>query len=146
MPEVGQPHLAYHLISKHADGMAVNRPLAANQEAHKHEHDGPGTIRNHDEDDLSWDADKAKAVLQELAASDEFFYNPDAILEQRDAYPIHKVIAGINIGVRDRGEIWAKCANCGEPYQLTKEWNSETVCSEGCASEYTSYLNNPGSW
>lgn len=67
-------------------------------------------------------------------------YDPDAILADPDAHPIHLMYAMINIGIRDRGERWAKCANCGEPYQLTEEWSGDTVCSERCGREYTNYL------
>lgn len=62
-------------------------------------------------------------------------YNPDAILADPDAHPIHRMYAAINIGIRDRGEHWSKCANCGEPYQLTEEWFSDTVCSDRCGDE-----------
>lgn len=41
-----------------------------------------------------------------------------------------------------RPEDWAKCANCGSPYQLTPEWGDGTVCSEACVADYVSYLND----
>lgn len=138
-------HLAYHLISEHADGLAIGRPLADNEEAHKHEHDGPGTIRNHDRDSLHFDRAKMAEVLAELEADGEI-YNPDAILADPGSHPVHRQIAAINIGVRDRGERWSKCANCGQPYQLSEAWTNETVCGEPCFNAYTDYLNNPGSW
>ena len=46
-------------------------------------------------------------------------YDPDAILAAPDAHPVHKRYAAINVGVRDRGEQWAKCLDCGEPFQST---------------------------
>lgn len=67
-------------------------------------------------------------------------YDPDAILADPNAHPKHKQIAAINIGIRDRGERWSKCANCGEPYQITDSWDDITVCSESCSREYTAYL------
>lgn len=67
-------------------------------------------------------------------------YDPDAILADPDAHPLHKMYAEINIGIRDRGERWAKCPNCGSPYQLTDAWSNETVCSEECAEDFTAYL------
>jgi hypothetical protein len=67
-------------------------------------------------------------------------YDPDAILADPNAHPIHKMYAEINIGIRDRGENWSKCPNCGQPYQITPEWDDLTVCSERCANEYTSYV------
>lgn len=65
-------------------------------------------------------------------------YNPDAILADPTAHPIHKMYAEINIGIRDRGEVWAKCANCGQPYQITEEWSDSTVCGDRCFSEFVS--------
>lgn len=92
-------------------------------------------------------------------------YDPEAILADPDAHPTHKLYAAINLGVRDRGERWAKCANCGLPYQLhhkgepyvlvlstdgarigvtaTEDWNDGTVCSQPCFDEFVRYLNNP---
>lgn len=67
-------------------------------------------------------------------------YNPDAIIADPDAHPIHKVYAAINIGIRDRGENWAKCANCGNPYQLTDQWGNGTVCSDSCEREFAADL------
>lgn len=139
-------NLAKHLASRHADGMAVSRPLADNQEAHEHEHRGPGTIRDHDPEDLSWDQERLDQVVRELAEDDPYFYYPDAILADPHAHPLHKVHAMINIGVRDRGEQWAKCPNCGEPYQITEEWSNPTVCSDRCAREFTASLGDPGAF
>ena len=69
-------------------------------------------------------------------------YDPDAILTDPSSHPIHKQYAAINIGIRDKGERWAKCANCGNPYQLTEEWGNETICSEECGDQFTAYLND----
>lgn len=55
-------------------------------------------------------------------------YDPDAILADPDAHPVHKMYAEINIGIRDRGERWAKCYECGEPYRLTEVWDSDMFC------------------
>lgn len=67
-------------------------------------------------------------------------YDPDAILADPTSHPIHKMYAEINIGIRDRGEHWSKCANCGEPYQLTESWSQGTVCSESCFSDFAASL------
>lgn len=136
-------HLAKHLASRHADGLALTRTLADNQDAHQHEHDGPGTIRNHPREDLSWDGEKVDQVVAEMMADDPTFHYPEMILKDLNAHPTHVMYALINLGVRDRGERWAKCANCGHPYQLTNVWSSETVCSDPCAKAYGAYLNNP---
>lgn len=73
-------------------------------------------------------------------------YDPDAILADPDAPEIHKVYARINIGIRDRGEKWSKCAHCGNPYQLTEAWSTEQICSDECKDMYVSYLNNLEDW
>lgn len=67
-------------------------------------------------------------------------YDPDEILADPDAHPVHKVYASINIGIRDRGEHWSKCANCGVPYQLTERWGNSTVCSQSCEGEFAASL------
>lgn len=67
-------------------------------------------------------------------------YNPDAILADPDSHPVHKQIAEINIGIRDRGERWEKCANCGDPYQRTPAWDVGGVCSERCGDDFSDYL------
>jgi hypothetical protein len=66
-------------------------------------------------------------------------YDPYAILADPDAHPVHKMYALINIGIRDHGERWGKCPNCGEPFQLTEEW-SGTCCTPECSEDYRSYL------
>ena len=68
-------------------------------------------------------------------------YDPDAILADPNAHPIHKRYAEINIGVRDRGERWSKCVNCGEPFRYDQEPAvSIELCSERCADAYDAYL------
>jgi hypothetical protein len=71
-------------------------------------------------------------------------YDPDAILADPSAHPKHKVYAAINVGIRDRGERWAKCANCGDPYQLTDDWGDATVCSPDCFESFGTYLLGGG--
>jgi hypothetical protein len=55
-----------HLVSMHADPMAVLRSEADNDDQHEHEHRGPGTIRNHLAGDLTYNTVTAKASLTEL--------------------------------------------------------------------------------
>jgi hypothetical protein len=55
-----------HLVSRHADGLAVIRTEADNVLAHEREHAGPGTIRNHPVGDLSYNLYRAQVVLAEL--------------------------------------------------------------------------------
>ena len=69
-------------------------------------------------------------------------YDPDAILADANAHPVHRAYAAINVGIRDRGERWAKCANCGEPYRLTPEWGVGVLCSSECEEEYGAYLSS----
>lgn len=68
-------------------------------------------------------------------------YNPDEILEDPKSHPLHKMYAAINIAIRDKGEHWYKCANCGDPYPETEEWQNSTVCSDSCGNSYIRYLN-----
>ena len=63
-------------------------------------------------------------------------YDPDAILADPAAHPVHKRYAAINVGIRDRGERWAKCLNCGEPYQVTTAWTSALFCGSVCEADY----------
>ena len=53
-------------------------------------------------------------------------YDPDAVLANPDAHPVHKRYAAINVGVRDRGEL----------YQLTEAWGSGMFCSAACETAY----------
>jgi rubredoxin len=71
------------------------------------------------------------------------FYDPDEIIADPNAPLVHKLYAAVNIGVRDRGERWSKCANCGSPYQLTEEWDTEEICSMTCWESYRLYVENP---
>lgn len=64
-------------------------------------------------------------------------YDPDAIMADPDAHPIHKAYAAINIDARDNGTRWCKCANCGLPY---RSYGSDTVCSDQCAKEFAADL------
>lgn len=68
-------------------------------------------------------------------------YDPDAILADPASHPKHRAIAAINIRVRDHGEHWAKCANCGDLYQLTNEWSDGTVCCESCFDAFSASLS-----
>ena len=63
-------------------------------------------------------------------------YDPDAILADPAAHPVHKQYAAINVGIRDRAELWAKCLNCGEPYQSTPAWTSVLFCGSVCEADY----------
>ena len=73
-----------------------------------------------------------------------FEYDQEAILADQNAHPIHKHYARINIGVRDRGEKWSKCHNCGDPYRSEQnEYNMKYIsmcCSRGCMREFTDDL------
>ena len=69
-------------------------------------------------------------------------YDPDAILADPNAHPVHKLYAEINVGIRDRGEQWAKCLNCGDPYQITEQWQDGTFCCDGCGAETDDYMRS----
>jgi hypothetical protein len=57
--------LARHLISAHAMPVSFDLPEAELIEAHEHEHDGPGTIRNHARASRHWTQRKIDEVLAE---------------------------------------------------------------------------------
>jgi hypothetical protein len=64
---LGQPgeDLALHLVSTHWDPMAICRTVPDNVAQHAHEHQGPGTLRNHDPAWLGYDETKIEEVLDE---------------------------------------------------------------------------------
>lgn len=78
-------------------------------------------------------------------------YDPDKILADPESHPAHRIYAKINKGIQDNGEQWAKCANCGSPYQTvgaiadeseraTGYRSGNTLCSEICEQAYRTYL------
>ena len=71
--------LALHLASEHADADSMYRAYAGggNGDFHHREHTGPGTIRDHDEDDLSYDLKKVSAVLRGAEEEDPPAFTPD---------------------------------------------------------------------
>lgn len=84
-------------------------------------------------------------------------YDPDEILADPESHPVHRIYAHINKGIRDNGEEWAKCANCGSPYQTVGPIADEseratgyrpgsTVCSKICEREYDRYMNSGDFW
>jgi len=62
--------LYLHLAGRHAAIPAPGATPAELAELHQHEHTGPGTIRNHDQDDFDVDRARAAHVLTEAAVSD----------------------------------------------------------------------------
>lgn len=58
--------LAMHLISRHADPMAICRDYDDNSEQHHHEHTGPGTIRDHSPASRTFNLEKIELVLEEI--------------------------------------------------------------------------------
>ena len=70
---------------------------------------------------------------------------PEEILADPNSHPIHMMYARINIGVRDRGEQWFMCANCGVPYMLNAfpedDWADTTVCSNICFKAFLRSMN-----
>jgi hypothetical protein len=62
--------LAGHLAAVHKNSAAPGNDLATNREGHHHEHFGPGGLRTHPYEDLSYDDADLAAVLAEAAAED----------------------------------------------------------------------------
>lgn len=65
IPDNEWGRLAMHLASMHADPMAPERSYRGNAEQHEHEHDGPGTIRNHPRASREFDQLRAWSVIAE---------------------------------------------------------------------------------
>lgn len=60
--------LAMHLIAWHRNSSAIYNDPAENADQHDHEHHGPGGIRNHPFDDLSYDPAEVEVTLEEAEA------------------------------------------------------------------------------
>ena len=60
----------------------------------------------------------------------------NALLSRPYQLALDKRYAAINIGVRDRGEQWAGCLDCGEPFQSTEAWPYTLFCSAACETAY----------
>lgn len=54
-----------HLVSQHATIIDLNCTLAELKDMHEHEHEGPGTIRNHPEESREYSLKKLGQVLSE---------------------------------------------------------------------------------
>ena len=54
-----------HCVSEHAVLMSPESSLSQLREYHKHEHNGPCTIRNHDQEKLNYSLKKMGLVLCE---------------------------------------------------------------------------------
>lgn len=61
--------VAMHLVSDHADPMAVCRSYEDNTDQHDYEHRGPGTIRDHPPESRHIDPEKVELVLEEAEAA-----------------------------------------------------------------------------
>ena len=57
--------LAMHLIGRHKNSAAVHNTREGNIDAHHWDHTGPGGIRNHPEDDRSYDETEVELVMEE---------------------------------------------------------------------------------
>lgn len=66
----GYPDLALHQVSVHCNGAALGHTREESEDAHHHEHYGPGGIRHHDFDDHSWDIEKVAHVIIDSAEMD----------------------------------------------------------------------------
>lgn len=95
--------------------------------------------RDRDDHKVDWDLMNRLSAYYTMARSG---YDPDAVLADPRSHPKHTAIAAINKRIRDYGEEWSKCVNCGEPYQVTPEGNA-TVCSPACAREFDASMNEP---
>ncbi len=63
--ERARARLWAHLVSEHAAIIPLETSMKDLEDTHKHEHKGPGTIRNHDESSRSYSLKKLGAILYE---------------------------------------------------------------------------------
>lgn len=121
LPELPQMDpLTLHLVSRHADGMAAERSVAENREQHAYEHTGPGTIRNHDLDDISGDVGKARLVLAELSGEAPEPPADETEILVDDGQPVPFTVAGISAGhwvPQEEYGLMRHLAACGTPEQ-----------------------------
>jgi hypothetical protein len=82
----GFSDLNLHQTSVHCNGAALGHRPDEAEEAHHHEHYGPGGIRNHDYADRSWDPEQIATVLIECAEMDVPCEPQEALAA--DAFPI----------------------------------------------------------
>lgn len=88
------PLLALHLMSRHAFTPNVLACTPAELlDSHTHEHDGPGTIRNHDRDDLDWTMTGVDRAFADERAEAEFEASPAPVETPRAEHrpPKHAV-------------------------------------------------------
>lgn len=64
----GHARLNLHLLSVHCNGAALGLTPEEAQDAHHHEHFGPGGLRNHPYESRHFDPVKASAIIDECAA------------------------------------------------------------------------------
>jgi hypothetical protein len=63
--ETERRDLWLHVVSRHAALFGPDATLADLRDYHRHEHHGPGTIRNHDLNDRSWSPAELNETLSE---------------------------------------------------------------------------------
>ncbi len=99
--------LRLHLLSAHCNLAAATLSDTEALDQHQHEHDRPGTIRNHDRASLHWDDDRIRAMLAEADNDDRAGY-VRATSNIRDRLTTGKDIPGRTAtgerGNPDRGE------------------------------------------
>lgn len=63
--EQGSYALAMHLVGVHKNSAAIFNSEVDNIDGHWHEHFGPGGLRHHPYEDVSYDEAEVEAVLEE---------------------------------------------------------------------------------
>lgn len=85
--------LAMHLISEHADPMAICRNYDDNSEQHHHEHTGPGTIRGHSPGSRVFSIKKIELVLEDIEDEDP---NADLDAAHRELQALYPALSWTN--------------------------------------------------
>jgi len=79
----------------------------------------------------SWEEHLGHGKLVAAALNEGGTYNVD---------PLHMAYALLNAEVLAGVATWAKCPNCGDPYNRAQEGSNETTCSQECWDSYLAYV------
>lgn len=128
--------LNLHQVSVHCNGAALGHTPDEAEEAHHHEHYGPGGLRNHDYADRSWDPEKIATVLIECAEMDltcprSEAAEPTAFPTWRAAVDALMVPATVIARTKPDEHLHLDAADTVN----IADWDGTTVCPDGVACE-----------
>jgi hypothetical protein len=140
------PMLQLHLVSAHCNAAALGLTAAQARDAHQHEHDGPGTIRNHPRSSTLWDADKVADIIIEAASEYDTSEEVRAEVDRLMAPGEEKVVMAPtdHAHTYTPGQDWEVCADAldCEVYPRVYDINTtKSVDGTYGASSYSTITN-----